>query len=438
MRPGSARAIGQRLLVFVPARRSWPGGARGSFSAATVVDYLLLGPDGAAEAGAAPLTRLPRARALDIVFDALDVFTATVDAPRLGEVKLRQALPNILEERMLGDAADQHFAWAPARTGAAGAARLQGPAGEAAPLSVAAIDRTTLTRVLEALRQASLQPRAAYSELYTVPPPSDGVAHARVVAGHGILRCGQDQGCRFDLDEGGMGAMALVVRQKAISRIRVHGAAARALAPGAAALGLELEDASGTFDASSAGEPVNLLQGAYAATGTFGFSGRLLTRLQRDGAWKAPAAWLGACAVIAIAGLNAYWFKLDSQFQDLRQSMRHAFRDAFPNEPTVVDELMQAQRAVATLRTRAGRPSADDFSVLDAQAVQVFADAPVGIVRAVDYAEGKLVLHFAPGSVDGAALRNALQGRALAQGLSLRFDPDGSARLAPAADSRLP
>ena len=158
----------------------------------------------------------------------------------------------------------------------------------------------------------------------------------------------------------------------------------------------------------------------------------MLARLARDGAWRAPAAWLGICALIAIGGLNAYWFKLNAEFHDLRTSMQHTFRDAFPNEP-VVDELAQARRDVSGLRARAGRPSGDDFSVLNAQAAQLLANAPVGVVAAVEYAGGSYTIRFVPGSLDNAALRNSLQARALSQGLALRFAADGSAQLGPSA-----
>jgi general secretion pathway protein L len=435
MTPGSGGASAERLLVFVPARRAWPGGARGALTPTSVVSYLALDGDGTMRSGSAALARLPPARTLDLVFDALDVFTTTVEAPRLGEVKLRQALPNLLEERMLGDAADYHFAWAPARTAPATAlaGRPAAPAAAGTWLSVSAIDRSTLTRTLDVLRQVQRQPRAAYSEIYTLPAPAEGTAHARLREGRGLLRTDLDQGFGFDLEDGAGGALALVSRQKSIARIRVCGTPAGGLSAAAAALGATADERDHAFDAAATGAAVNLLQGAYATTGTFGFSGRLLARLLQDGAWKAPAAWLGACALIAILGLNAYWFKLESQYRDVRDGMRHAFRDAFPNEPTIVDEVLQAQRSVATLRAHAGRASADDFSVLDAQTLQVFADAPVGIVTAIDYSDGMLVLHFAPGSAENPALRNALQGKAIAQGLNLRFEPDGSARIAPAA-----
>jgi len=412
----------QRVLAFVPARRQWAGAGRGAPGPAALLDFVAVRADGVLESGTAPLGQLPRARSLELVFDSVDVYSTAIEAPPLGEARMRLALPNLLEERMLGDPTDCHFAWA-----AHGA-----PDGAAAQrLSVAAINRTTLTRTLEACTQAQLQPVRAYSELHTLGPPRDGIAALRVAGTRVLLRAGADQGISFDLDEGAAGALALVKAQAGIRQLLVYGGVPPALEGVAAALGLAVVRANAPIDLEATSAAVNLLQGPFAATAGFGATGRWITRVARSGAWRAPVAWAGACAVLALAGLNATWFKLDGQYRDVRESMRHAFRDAFPAEPTIVDEVAQARRLVAGLRARAGRPSAEDFSVLNAQALELLAAAPAGIVAAIDYSDAGFVLRFRPGTMDAPAQRNSLQAQALQQGLELRFDPEGAAHLAP-------
>jgi general secretion pathway protein L len=446
MKSGETRgATVQQLLVFVPPRRSWPGGSRAGMNPASTVGYLALLADGSAQSGEAAIGALPKARALDLVFDALDVYTATIEAPVLGEARLRQALPNLLEERILADPADCHFASAPAGPGPAATGAALAP-GATTLLSVAAIDRSTLARTLEAMAQAQLSPRAAYSELYLIPAPAEGSFCARIAHGKGLLRTGRDQGCVFDPDDAQGTALALAARQFSIARLRLFGPAAAVDSPQRAALSaaLRTRDAAGSgaapdisvesagreVDTGALGGAVNLLQGSFVPSGGFGFSGRLVSRLARDGAWKAPAAWAAVCAAVAVGGLNAYWLQQDSRFQDLRASMHRVFRDGFPNESDTY-LLEQARRSVALLRARAGRPSADDFSVLNAQALQLMASAPVGIVAGIEYADNVYRIRFKPGSAEDPKLRNALQARAPGLGLALRFDADGSARLAP-------
>jgi general secretion pathway protein L len=436
--PPQAHGPWQRLLVFVPARRSWHGGSRGALSASTVVRYVALQADGRPAEGSAALAQLPRARALELVFDSLDVFSATIDAPRLGEARLRQALPNLLEERMLGDPTDHHFASMPcreeARPKAANAARAEGGAGMR--LSVAAISRSTLARALEICQQLRLQPRAAYSEIYTLPRPRDGTFSLRIDGARALLRTGQDQAVIIDGAESASDALQLARRSLGIQRLEVYRSAGPGAEPARAfgAGGIEAHDVARWLDPDSTADAVNLLQGPFAGAGGYGRVGRVVARLKRDGAWKAPAAWTGVCALVAIGGLNAYWFKLDSQMRALHSSVQHAFRDAFPNE-TPVDELAQARRDVSTLKARAGRPASEDFSSLNAQAAQMLTAAPVGVVAGIEYANGRLAVHFLPGSMDNPAVRNALQARALSQSLTLSFDADGTARIAPAAQA---
>ena len=413
-----ATKLTQRLYVFLPARRDWPGGARGTLGPATTVSWLAVGDDGSARGERGAIANLPKSRRVDLVFDSRDVFAATIPAPKLAEAKLRQALPNLLEDRLLADPTDLHFAFQLSDTA----------------LSVCAIDRATLARALEAFAQAQIAVRAAYSTIYTIPPPADDAVALRVPPGdaqrdlHGTLRTDRDQGISLALDETGAPTLALLQRRRPFTRLRAYGAVPDTLRARAPELGIAIEACGIGVDAQNPAEAVNLLQGSYAVGG--GIAGRWADRLLRGGAWQAPAAWAAGCADIAIIGLNATWLKLDAQVRDLRQSIRHAFRDGFPQETTVIDEVLQARRDVTSLSARAGIPSPDDFPALDAQAAQLLAEAPVGIVSSIAYSHHAYTVHFRAGALS-ATLRNALEARAGAQGLALRFESGDTLRIAP-------
>src|SRR5690606_26003361 len=115
----------------------------------------------------------------------------------------------------------------------------------------------------------------------------------------------------------------------------------------------------------------------------------------------------------------------------IRGQMENAFRSVFPEVRTVANPIEQTRRALGNLRARAGIPSADDFSVLNVQATQLLANAPVGAVAGVEYRDGRLRVKFKPGTANDPGLQNALRAQAVQQGLELRFEQDGSARLAP-------
>ena len=406
----------QRLLVFVPPQRS--AGGQPSLTAATVVRYATVG-DGTSQ-GEAPLSLLPRAREADLVFDCDDVFLTVIDAPRLAEARLRQALPNLLEDRLLGNPNDCQFAF--------DAARGNGKA-EPGRLPVAVIDRGLLTLAIDVIGSRQ-RLRAAYSEIHLLPTPADGELAVRAERGCAVARSGAYEGFTFDLGEPGSvpGALLLAVRQRGIRRIRAFGSDAARLAELAESLGVAVDVSGQDLDAAAAGA-VNLLQGAFAPRGSLGsFAAQRIGPAQV----KALAVWGAVAAVTFIAGLNLYWFKLSSEEKALRSGMETAFRSAFPEATAVVDPVLQTRRQLGALRARASVASADDFSVLGSQAAQILSMGPMGTLASLEYRDGALRLKFKPGSAPDANLQNVMRARAVQVGMALQFDADGSARLASA------
>lgn len=407
----------QRLLVFVPPQRS--AGGRPSLSAATVVRYATVG-DGATR-GEAPLSLLPRTRETDLVFDCGDVFLTVIDAPRLAEARLRQALPNLLEDRLLGNPADSQFAF--------DATRGNGKA-EPGRLPVAVIDRGLLTRAIDVIGNRQ-RLRAAYSEIHLLPAPADGELAVRAEHGRAVARSGAYEGFTFELGEPDSvpDALLLAVRQRGIQRIRAFGSDAARLAALAAPLGVAVDASAEDFDASATAGAVNLLQGPFAPRGSLGsFAAQRIGPAQI----KALAVWGVVAAATFIGGLNLYWLKLSSEEKALRSGMEAAFRSAFPQANAVVDPVLQTRRELGALRARAGVASSNDFSVLGTQAGQILSMGPMGTLASLDYREGALRLKFKPGSAPDANLQNMMRARAVQVGLALQFDADGSARLAPA------
>jgi general secretion pathway protein L len=410
----------QRLLVFVPPRSSMAG--RSQLASSTVVDYVATG--GSSARGQTPIALLPKASSVDVVFDASDVFITTIDPPKLAEGKLRMALPNILEERLLADPADCHFAFKPPRCGA------NTGASEAPKMPVAVVDRGLLTRALDALTESGYRVRAAYSEIYTVPPPSAGVLSARIGRGRGIARSGVHDGFAFDIGEEVPPTLALAVRQLGIKRIQAYGREASRLTALAEGLGVLVDVHPEEVELGSTDGAVNLLQGAFAQGGMMGSftPGGLMPALTAR-ALRVPLAWAAAALVVAVAGMNIYYLKLDGESKALRSQMEASFRSNFPQIAAIVDPIEQTKRQMSELRSRAGIPSANDFSVLNARTALLLSIAPLGSVAAMEYRDNALKVKFRPGTGDNAALQNSLRSAAVQQGLAIRFEGDGTARI---------
>jgi general secretion pathway protein L len=410
----------QRLLVFVPPRSSMAG--RSQVASSTVVDYVTAGGDSAR--GQTPIALLPKASSVDVVFDASDVFLTTIDPPKLAEGKLRMALPNLLEERLLADPADCHFAFRPTRGGG------DTGAAEAPKMPIAVVDRGLLTRALDALTESGYRVRAAYSEIYTVPPPTAGVLSVRIGRGRGVARSGLHDGFAFDLGEEVPPTLALAVRQLGIKRIQAYGKEAARLAALAEGLGVQVDAHPEEVDLGSTDGAVNLLQGAFAQGGMMGSlaPGGLLSAFTLR-ALRVPLVWAAVAAVVAVAGMNIYYLKLEGESKALRSQMEASFRSNFPQIAAIVDPIEQTKRQMSELRSRAGIPSANDFSVLNARTAQLLSLAPLGSVAAMEYRDNALKVKFRPGTADNPALQNSLRSAAVQQGLAIRFEGDGTARI---------
>lgn len=388
-----------RLVVLLPPRRDFAGSA--GFDSGTPLDYLL--QRGASlEAGRAPLTALPAAARLELAFDAADVFCAAVEAPPLSEARLRLALPGLLEERLLAEPADQHLAFAPRRA----------PDGR---LPVAAVSRAWLARVLEVFAAAGRTPAAAWSSLYLVPAPSEGSVSLWRSTSRAVLRSAPHEGLGCATDEAPT-VTALAQARLGATRLRLWGGAL----PAPELPGVTIERA-GLLDPTASADAIDLLQGSFAPRGW-------LRRIDAR-AWRAPLGWAAVAAVVAIAGINLYWLKLDRESRELRTGMVSAFRSAFPRETAVLDPIAQARRQLADLRARAGLASASDFSVLNARMAQLLAQAPVGAVEAMEYRDGQLTVKLKPALASDAALINNLRASAQAQGIDLAVEADGQLRI---------
>lgn len=411
----------QRLIVFVPPRSSMAG--KSQLASSTVVDYVATSGDN--PRGQTPIALLPKASAVDLVFDASDVSVTEIESPKLSEGKLRLALPNMLEERLLADPADCHFAFRVTRGGSGNTA-----IGEQPSMPVAVIDRGLLTRGLDALTESGYRVRAAYSEIYTVPPPAAGVLSVRVNRGRGIVRSGVHDGFAFDVADEVPPTLSLAIRQLGIKQIQAYGKEASRLSPLAAGLNVQVEVHPDEVDLASTEGAVNLLQGAFAQGGMMAslVPGGLLPAVSAR-SLRVPLAWAAAAVVVAIAGMNVYYLKLDGESKAIRGQMEASFRSNFPQATAVVDPIEQTRRQLSDLRARAGIPSANDFSVLNARTAMLLSIAPVGSVAGMEYRDNALKVKFKPGTGDNPALQNTLRSAAVQQGLAIRFESDGSARI---------
>jgi general secretion pathway protein L len=329
--------------------------------------------------------------------------------------RLRSVLEGLLEDQLLDDPAQLHFALQPAAR-----------AGE--PVWVAVCDRAWLREALQVLEAAGRRvsrvvpefapgPTASGGpELYALGTPED--AHL-VLCGHGAeqavavlplssVALGLIGPAPVDADE----AMPPVHAEPAVAALAertlgrpvvLHTASQRAL--DAARGDWDLAQ----FDLASTGRTRALRKAGSAASA-------FLHAPQ----WRAARWGAGLLAAAHLVGLNAWAWQERDALAAKQAGVRNALTQTFPKVQVVVDAPVQMERELAALRQAAGSVSARDLEPLLAAAG---AALPAGqLPNALEYTAGELRLR---GITLAPEEQTATFTRLQAAGYSARLD-DGS------------
>ncbi|WP_394788958.1 type II secretion system protein GspL [Rhodoferax sp.] len=392
------------LIVLLPPE---PAGAS---SAASLFDYVLT-PDGrslgAHDRAAAAL--LPASTELVAVVPAQALSWHRVDLPK-GSLKpgalggtadtprLRAMLEGLLEDRLLEEPSELHFA-------------LQPDAPAEGPVWVAACNRAWLRSTLAVL-EAAKHPVARIVPEFTPDAPRLQILGTPERA---QLVSAGPQGVNLLPLNAATLAMALGTQAEDTAILAE---------PGVAALAEQL-----------ARRPVQLQQSAErwlaSAHGRWDLAQFEFTNSSRSRAWKGLAAqatmllqapqwraarWGLALLLLAqLVGLNAWAWKESNSLEAKRNAIRNTLTQTFPGVKLVVNAPVQMGREMALLRQTAGATSPRDLETM----LSVLGSAlpPQQSATALDFAPGETRLKGLPSSTD-AAITEALRG----QGYSLRSD----------------
>jgi len=343
-----------------------------------------------------------------LVFDPRDVVLLSPQVPALTGARLAQALPNVVEDALLQDAA--------------ACAIVAGPSLGDGRRLVAVVDREWLEFTVGAFERRGMRVRAAWCAQLALPwaPPSWSLA---CVHGGLALRTGESAGIGWTAGEDSdfrteaivaaiETALAGEMRPASIEAFVDDASWEASLERAAARLGLPV-NVSGLAAPAAGG--VDLLAGRAAA-------GKRMMASFDPRAWRLPAALVAACVVAGLAGLNLHWAQMAREKDAIRRSLEATFRGAFPQAQVVVDPLLQMNRQVATLRAGSGQTGPEDMAPLLARFAQALGSSGIDVLAGIEYREGRLKVRFQPQRVDGRAAREQLREQCSRAGLKLQFD----------------
>ena len=301
-----------------------------------------------------------------------------ITLPKVPASRLRAALDGMLEERVLNDTAELHFALAPgAKAGSA--------------VWVAASHKAWVKGWVQALEAAG-RPVTRIVPGWSPLMPTPGSPAAEPALLHWAhLQAGQPW--LASATATGIGCIPLTPQSGAALASLLgqanEGSAVRWCAePAAAALAEQCLDQR--FELLTV--PSWLLRCAQSDWNLAQFDLSLSTaarrgqRLrQRWRQWRSAPAWraarwgLGMLVVVQILGLNAAAWQERNAIQTKQQALGHILKSSFPNVSLVLDAPVQMQRELSRMRQSSGQLSTSDLEAMLAGIAQASADNPVAL-----------------------------------------------------------
>ncbi|AOJ70524.1 MULTISPECIES: type II secretion system protein GspL [Burkholderia] len=113
---------------------------------------------------------------------------------------------------------------------------------------------------------------------------------------------------------------------------------------------------------------------------------------------RVPLALAAATLVAAVIGANAHWWKLARERDALSAQITETLLSAFPKTTTVLDPAAQMARQLDRLRIAAGELSPNDFLSLASGLARSLGPLPPNGIASLDYHDRRLDVGFKPGT----------------------------------------
>ncbi|CAG4902547.1 type II secretion system protein GspL [Paraburkholderia saeva] len=413
--------------------------------------FLLLDKAGRTQrAGRSALALLPRASSTVLMVAARDLLMLAATVPPLKGPRLRQALPNVVEDQLIQDPQTCHIALDPQPL-AAGRHLL------------AIVDRGWFRFVVEGFQAAGHRNLRAVPVTRCLPPAvATETANALEEA---VALAGAERAPTRAAIPGTEPAATPVVAavlgrvvqtapallidsalDSATSRVElaiVRGVQGEGLAVSASAVPATLAALAGaapvtlyTLTDLPGNEP-RLASNAALVSGAQPLSFEALARRALEcrfdlcqfefasQPWRLDRATLRhlrlplllavASLVVAIIGANVQWMMLARERDNINAQMTELLLNAFPKTTVVLDAPDQMSRQLQQLRVAAGELSPDDFLSIADRFARSLGSIPVNGIAALDYHDRRLDVTFKPevkvdADLDKRLARNGLNG----------------------------
>ncbi len=340
-----------------------------------------------------------------LLLAASDVTLLRIAVPPLSATRLRAALPSLIEEFVIGDTAECAIAAGAEADGQ----RL-----------IAVCDRDWLKNWIDALRQSGARRIHVLPISLCLPSPNSHLSAALFQYAHRYelaLRLSDHEGIGLAVDVDDEIQLPNAVARLIVTLAGNHPVSLSVPAAQVALFEKWIDEEQlsqitlteqqwSDWIAASAKVSVDLIS-AFEGNQRAAFPWR---------EWRWPIALAAAASLVNIAAINADWWRLRSEGQQLRDEITDIYRRSFPNETVVLDPLAQIKQKIAASRQASGQLNTSDFVVLAAALGEVWREAgnDLRAIDALDYRDGTLTIKLKKAAqVSLAAMRSPLATREL-------------------------
>lgn len=349
-----------------------------------------------------------------LLLAAADVTLRQMQIPPLSAARLKAALPNLMEDQLIGDAAECVMI----------AGRMPNTSGNAGGLHiVAAVQRSWLAILAKTLiAYGARQIIALPGQLcLALPAGQSNSAAAAVNEWEGDI----DLTMRLSEQDG----FGVAVTAKDNSATTVIETLATMLPHASITLYVPQPALRGYQEAINPAAPpdqplkhINVLADSWSHWDASGqvTSLNLMTALGAAAAnrldwrpWSWPVILAAAVLILNAAALNIDWWRMKNEANSLRMTLVQIYRTTYPKETVIIDPVAQMQQKIAAAKRNSGLANADDFTAL----IAVFGEAWATVagtgkssaIAAIEYRDRSLYVRLKPGNeIPAAPLKTAL------------------------------
>ncbi len=333
-----------------------------------------------------------------LILSASDVSLQHLRVPPLSPARLRAALPNLLEEKLMSDPADCVIVAGPAIDGMR---------------TIAVVQRVWLEQLVGIISAFGARAIAAIPAQLCVPY-QDGVVSATITTHSSdldlVIRLTQADGIGIEL----LPDHAASAAHEALQTLC-------ALVPQAPiALYVPQVDVAAYRDIvadAQLHERVSLFADNWLrwVTGARSVSLNLMNGLGTTGSggihWR-PWRWAIALATLLVLGnviaLDVDWLRLKREADALQKGMILSYKAAYPNETAIIDPVVQIRQKIAAAQRASGQAAADDFASLLANFSAAWSSVIQGeqalVIASIDYRDRNLLIKLKPGAAPPLAV----------------------------------